>query len=473
MQKNVKKITRLLIILFALFLILPAVPVSAGKTTTYTVTYNANGGKKAPKKQRKKSTKKSIRIKLTKVKPVRQGYTFTAWNTKKNGSGKSFKPGANVKLKRANRNLKLYALWKQNKTTATEKTSTTSVQTTQTKQNTQTNTTNTSTSNATSQQTTSTSNSKLEVHYIDVGQGDATLLICDGEAMLIDAGDNSKGTAIQSYLQSKGVKELKYAVATHPDADHIGGMDVVITKFNISTFFMPNIQKDTRTYDDVVQALKYKNLKAVNPSAGSTYKLGSATVKFVSTGKDYGDKINNWSLCMKVTHGNTSFLFVGDAEEEAERDMLNSDIKADVYMTAHHGSRTGSIEDFVKKVNPMYAVISCGKGNSYGHPHSAVLNTLRSLNVKIYRTDEQGTIIATSDGKTIKWSTSPSTSWLTGNQSVTDEEGDYILNTNSKVFHKPSCASVANMSDKNKKVYSGKKAALLQDGYKACGSCKP
>lgn len=204
----------------------------------------------------------------------------------------------------------------------------------------------------------------MQVHYIDVGQGNSTLIMCDGKAMLIDAGDNSEGTAVQSYLAHNNVSSLEYVIGTHPDADHIGGLDVIITKFDCKTIIMPDVSADTATYRDVIDAIKYKNNKITTPVAGNTYKLGSAVITIIGPLDKYSDTNNN-SVSVIVQHGSKRFLFTGDAEEEAETDMLKSgvNLKCDVYEAGHHGSKTASTENFMKAVSPEYVVISCGSGN--------------------------------------------------------------------------------------------------------------
>lgn len=258
--------------------------------------------------------------------------------------------------------------------------------------------------------------SGLEIHYLDVGQGDATLILCDGHAMLIDAGDNDQGTAVQSYLESQGVSTLDYVIGTHPDADHIGGLDVVLYKFDCKNVIMPDFEKDTRTYDDVVQTMKQKRYKNTLPKVGAVYELGSAVFTIVAPNGEYGDNANDYSVGILLQHGENRFLFTGDAEEDSEADMLENgiDLQADVFKAAHHGSRTANTEEFLQRVDPDYAVISCGEDNSYGHPHSEVMNRLRAMGISVFRTDEQGTIVAYSDGTEITFNMSPDESWKAG-----------------------------------------------------------
>lgn len=258
--------------------------------------------------------------------------------------------------------------------------------------------------------------SGLEIHYLDVGQGDSTLILCDGHAMLIDAGDNDRGTAVQSYLESQGVTTLDYVIGTHPDADHIGGLDVVLYKFDCQMVMMPDFEKDTRTYDDVVQTMKQKRYKNTLPEVGTVYELGSAVFTIVAPNGEYGDNANDYSVGILLQHGKNRFLFTGDAEEASEADMLENglDLKADVFKASHHGSRTANTEEFLQTVDPDYVVISCGQGNNYGHPHAEVMNRLRAMGISVFRTDEQGTITAYSDGAKITFNMSPDESWKAG-----------------------------------------------------------
>lgn len=249
----------------------------------------------------------------------------------------------------------------------------------------------------------------IEIHFIDVGQGDATLVKCDGQTLLIDAGENDKGSQVWSYLKSQNVSKLDYVIGTHPDSDHIGGMDVVIYKFDCANVFMSSFKKDTRTYEDVINAAKSKSYKITYPKVGDIYKLGEATFTIVAPNDEYEDA-NNSSIGIYLKYGERSFLFTGDAEYEAEKDILENglNIDADVYKAGHHGSRTSSCDELLEKVTPKYVVVSCGEDNSYGHPHAAILNYCRIEKIPLYRTDKQGTIVLRSDGEKIEWNMAPS-----------------------------------------------------------------
>lgn len=259
-------------------------------------------------------------------------------------------------------------------------------------------------------------NSTMEVHFIDVGQGNATLIKQNGHYMLIDAGDNSKGTAVQNYLNKQGVKTLDYLILTHPHADHIGGADVVITKFDCNTILMTDVTADTATYRDVVSAMEAKSITAVKPEVDTTYQLGDAVFQIIAPNRDYKDDLNNGSIGLIIRYGEKSFLFTGDGEADMETDICNNglNIDADVSLLGHHGSNTSTTVNYLNKVSPTDVVISCGENNDYGHPHAETLNLLRSSGINVRRTDEQGSIIATTDGFDINWSTPISESWQSG-----------------------------------------------------------
>lgn len=245
---------------------------------------------------------------------------------------------------------------------------------------------------------------KLQIWFLDVGQADS-ILIQNGDAnMLIDAGNNEDGKKLVSYFQSLGIESFQYVIGTHAHEDHIGGMDDIIDNFDIDTFYMPDAITTTATFESVLDSLEAKNIAFQTPSIDSIFKLGNAAIDVLYVGTDDSD-LNNTSIVLKLTYGNTSILFMGDAEKEVETIIEKKDISADVLKVGHHGSNTSSSKTFLEKVNPNYAIISVGTGNSYGHPSNTTIQNLENQNIQIYRTDKNGTIIMTSDGTNITFQT--------------------------------------------------------------------
>lgn len=260
---------------------------------------------------------------------------------------------------------------------------------------------------------------ELEVHFLDVGHGDSTVVICGEHAMMIDCGDDAQGTKLQNYLTKHDIKKLDYLVLTHPDKDHIGGAPVILTKFPIDQVFESGYYKENKTAEKLRQTLKYERVNTITPKVGTEYQLGEAWFTILAPNGEY-EESNNSSIALLLHFGNNTFLFTGDAEKEAESDMVENSknrglsLKADVYQAGHHGSKSSSKKKFLQAASPEFAVISCDYQGEYGHPHAEVLNRLREAGIKVFRTDEQGTIVAVSDGKSIIWNCAPSESWIAG-----------------------------------------------------------
>lgn len=342
-------------------------------------------------------------------------------------------------------------------------------------------------------------NTDLEVNFIDVGQADACLLESDGHFMMIDAGNNNDSALILNYLNSKNVKTIDYMIGTHPHEDHIGSMDTVINNFDIDNVYLPNIIHTTKTFEDVLTAIENKNLKITEPVPGSEFYFNGMTVKILAPINKYDD-LNNNSIVLKITYGDIDFLFTGDIETEAEYDILQNgeDLSADVLKTAHHGSDSSSSEEFIKKVSPEYAVISVGKDNSYGHPRESILDLFNRLNIKIYRTDQSGTITFKTDGKKIDVTNGNDNSDInivqkeeepvnnkkdTENYLLSSDENDnkpqptqtntekyYIGNKNTKKFHLPSCYTLP--KPKNQVILNSWEEAINRK-YSPCKNCNP
>lgn len=250
----------------------------------------------------------------------------------------------------------------------------------------------------------STTSGTLIVHYIDVGQADSILVQLPNENILIDAGNNDDGNLVVNYLKQQGVKRLGYVIGTHPHEDHAGGLDVVIKSFEVGKVYLPKVSHTTKTYEDLLLAIKNKGLKVTEAKGGVKLDVDPGVTAELLAPKGTGyDDLNNYSAVLRLTFGNTSFLFTGDAEDVSEAEMLQAgyNLKADVLKVGHHGSSSSTSLAFLKTVSPKYAVISAGKGNKYDHPHSETLTKLAAAGVQVFRTDLMGTIVATSDGENI------------------------------------------------------------------------
>lgn len=323
---------------------------------------------------------------------------------------------------------------------------------------------------------------KMYVHYIDVGESDCVLIKSNTKYMLIDAGDVRDEKTIINYLNKKKVKKLDYVICTHPHADHIGAMPKVIKTYTIGKIIMPSKIHTTDTFEELLKAISNKGLKITKPVVGKNYKIGNASFKIIApNANNYGDNINNYSVGIKLTNGKNSFVFIGDCEKEAISDILANKInlKSDVLMCGHHGSDTSTTSALLKEVSPKHAVISVGK-NSYGHPSNSVLKLLKQSSIHAYRTDEHGTITATSTGSTVtfdvKESTIKESDIKSGNSKAdvlknsstigTTDTVVYITKTGTK-YHRASCSYLK----KSKIKITLKKAK--QQGLTRCGKCNP
>lgn len=250
------------------------------------------------------------------------------------------------------------------------------------------------------------SESKLIVHFLDVGQGDSIFIeLPNGKTMLVDAGENYHGQGIIDYVQTIGYHKLDYVVATHPHEDHIGSMPYIVRNFEIGSIYMPDVTANTATFESLLKAIKAKGLRVKNGRTGvHIIKDGELTADIIAPDKPDESNLNNSSIVLLLTFGNVSYLLTGDAETK-ELNAIRADMHATVLKAGHHGSKTSTTQTLLKKISPDVTVISCGKSNDYGHPHAEVLKMLKSANSTVYRTDRDQTVIVATDGSSLTVST--------------------------------------------------------------------
>ena len=243
-----------------------------------------------------------------------------------------------------------------------------------------------------------------EVTFINVGQGDSILVVADGHAMLIDAGEESSGSTVVRYLQRQGIEKLDYAVATHPHSDHIGGIAAVLEQIPVGALYLPETPQAWMptglSYTNVLDLAEEKQIPIVTPACHETLSLGAAELEFLCADDDSFADLNDCSLVCRVTCGERRFLFTGDLSAAGEQAMLSKGyaLSADVLKVGHHGSSQSTTPDFLAAVSPDYAAISCGAMNDYGHPAPRILNVLRDAACAVYRTDFDHTILFETDG---------------------------------------------------------------------------
>lgn len=379
---------------------------------------------------------------------------------------------------------------------------------------------------------TDNSQSSLNVTVLDVGQGLSVLVNCDNHYMLYDGGNGDYSSFLVSYLSKNNITNFDYVIASHYDADHISGLVGVIYNYSISQLIAPNYTASSRIYNSFIKAINTKGISITYPTAGATYPLGNAKLQILAPNSPAYESENDYSIVVKITFGNSSVLITGDATQYSENEMINNQIglNSDILVVGHHGSSSSTSSQFLNAVNPQYAVISCGKNNSYGHPTSEVLERLASKNVTVLRTDLAGTIDFTIKNNSISYNTEKNTnnnnsnsngnsntnnnssSNSNANTNINNSSNDnnnsntniknnnggndntnninsninnnmnndattpaitYVLNTNTMKFHLPSCKHASEIADHNKLLSNETRDAILEKGYVPCKTCNP
>lgn len=334
----------------------------------------------------------------------------------------------------------------------------------------------------------------LRFHVIDVGQGLSVLVESDGHFLLYDGGDRSASSAVVTYLRKQGTESLDYLIASHYDADHINGLVGALNVFPVSRIMGPDYEASSKVYQSLLAAAKAQGLAIEHPAQGNYYRLGNASFQILSQDDPSRDG-NNRSIAIMVINGANRFLLTGDNEAKGEEALLSSglDLSCDVYVAGHHGSASSTSWDLLEKAVPEYAVISCGTGNSYGHPHAETMEKLEVMEIPVLRTDLQGDLLFVSDGTSITCTPAPCNDYTPGNPDdvppslqssgqtdapqdgggISGENQSYVLNTNTHKFHLPACSSAQDIQPANRQDYTGSRDELIAQGYSPCGRCNP
>lgn len=340
-------------------------------------------------------------------------------------------------------------------------------------------------------------NGELEVHFIDVGQGDSVLIRQGDNNMLIDAGERHKGKDVLAYLAKQGVTTLDYVIGTHPHSDHIGGLSDVIDTLEVKGVIMPDKSHTTQTFEKLLDSISNNGLKITTPKINDKYTLGEAEFTIIAPNGSSYSNLNDYSVSIKLEYGNNSFVFTGDAEKASENEMVNNgiDLSADVLKAGHHGSNTSNTDSFLNAVNPDYVVIQVGEGNKYNHPDSDILSKFNQRGIQVYRNDLHGSIIVMSDGDNIVFKTdsgdivskpvketpektSEPEEPVKDNIKKDNNEGGEVESTVStfigtkttKKFHNEDCRYVPKEENRE---YFGSYQEAIDAGYEGCKVCNP
>lgn len=256
----------------------------------------------------------------------------------------------------------------------------------------------------------------MTVHFLDVGQGLSILAQSDDQTLIYDGGDSDKSSYVVAYLKEQGVTDIDYLISSHYDSDHVNGLIGCLNAFDVENVICSDYVHDSDTYQSFINTAQSKGLELQHPAVGTAFAFGTGSFEILAPSEIDQNDSNNNSVAIKLTNGNNSFIFTGDAESSSESAMCASGINldCDVLVPGHHGSATATSWEFLESTVPEYAVISCGVDNQYGHPDKDTMDKLQSMDIQVFRTDKQGTITVTSDGTNFTWSTDPCNDYTPG-----------------------------------------------------------
>lgn len=335
---------------------------------------------------------------------------------------------------------------------------------------------------------------EIKVTVLDVGQGDSIFIqLTDERCMLIDAGESQYGDDVVDYINSIGYEKIDYLIATHPHADHIGGMSKVLESFDIGEVYMPKVSTTTKTFENMLELIDDKGLEINTAKSGiNILSEDNLNIDIIAPCSEEYSDLNNYSAVIKITYGSVKFLFMGDAEEKSENE-ITADVSADFIKVGHHGSKTSSSEDFVNRVGAQFAAVSVAAENDYGLPDEEIISLWEDSGAKVLMTKDVGNIVAQSDGQSltvngenqaadVESATENEESQTTAAETIdtsTETQASeiqsekWILNTNTKKIHTLQCSLAKNISDKNKDYSDLSIAQLEEQGYTTCKTCKP
>ena len=314
------------------------------------------------------------------------------------------------------------------------------------------------------------SDERLHIRFIDVGQGDSSLIIFpNGRSMLIDTGEYYAKDAVLAAIKKEGLDKIDVLVATHPHSDHIGCMASIIENCKFTDIYMPNATSNSKSFEKLLDAIEDNGINAIEAKAGMTIDLDpSVKINILAPVSSEYDNTNNYSVVIRMTYGSVSALFMGDAEKLVEKEILKSgaDVSANIIKLGHHGSSTSSSEEFIKAVSPQVAIASCGKDNSYGHPHKETIELMDKLGINMLRTYETGDIIMETDGKSMSFSENAALD-NSSPKTTSAAKTEYVYVSKSGKYHKKSCTHYKSSFTKMTK----EEAAAA--GNQPCKSCNP